>query len=572
MLKHLHISSYALIDTLDVDFSAGFTTVTGETGAGKSIMLGALSLLLGHRAETRRALPGTEKTVVEGTFSIGAYTSLGALLEELDIEPCEQGEMILRREISPSGRSRAFVNDTPVSLAVMSRVASCVLDIHSQHANRLIADPAWQLGMLDAYADNTTLREKYHSLYTSYRALRARIAALKETRAHARENEEFIAFRLDHLRRLKPVAGEQAALEARRQLLSDSSVISENISEATALLSTPDSGVLDTLSQTLALLRQVDFSLLGVDTDLPARLESARIDLADVAATLEEALDRVESDPTELERVEARLDALYEAQRRFKVESEEELIALRQSLEREYAAISGDDADTEALEQELHELGHRLKEAAAALTDSRRLSAEEITRRLTEMARPLGMPHLKILSTVTVGKLTPAGADTPSLLVAFNKNQELRPVQEVASGGENSRLVLCLKALMAGRLALPTIIFDEVDTGVSGDIAHRMGALMRDMSASLQVITVTHLPQVAAKGAQHFKVYKTDTDNATHTRLRLLSPADREEEIASMLSGDGTTEAARLNARALLADAQEHSSPAEIYNPTTDND
>ncbi len=552
MLKHLHISSYALIDTLDVDFKAGFTTITGETGAGKSIMLGALSLLLGNRADTRRASATPAKTVVEGIFDTAAYPAIAELLIELDVEPCQQGEMILRREISTSGRSRAFVNDTPVSLSVMSRVASCVIDIHSQHANRLIADPSCQLDMLDSYADNSALRSSYRNLYISYRNLRARIRTIKETRAQARENEEFIAFRLDHLRRLKPVAGEQAALEARRQLLADSSAISENLSEAISLLSGSDSGTLDSLGGALSRLRQVDFSLLNADTDIQARLESARIDIADIASTLEECLDRVEADPSALEKTEARLDRLYEAQRRFKVSSEAELIALQESLEHEYAAISGDDADTDALEQELHLMGVKLKQAAADLTESRRRSAEEITARLTAMARPLGMPHLRLLSTVTAGKLTASGADTPALLVAFNKNQDLRPVQEVASGGENSRLVLCLKALMAQRMALPTIIFDEVDTGVSGDIAHRMGSLMRDMSQSLQVIAITHLPQVAAKGTEQFKVYKTDTDCATHTHMRLLSDAGREEEIAAMLSGDGTTEAARLNARALL--------------------
>lgn len=552
MLKHLHISNYALIDRLDVDFDPGLSTITGETGAGKSIMLGALSLLLGQRADSRKAAGAAGKTVVEGLFDVQAFPHLAGLLEELDIDPCEEGEMLLRREVAPTGRSRAFINDTPVALNVLSRVASAVIDIHSQHANLLIADRNYQLNLLDAYADNAALRESYHELYTTYRALRSRINALKEAAAHARENEEFIAFRLEHLRKLKPSAGEQARLEVRQQILADASAISENISEAQGLLTEGDTGVLDSLSSAAALLRSVNLELFEDESDLLPRLESARIELADIASTLEGYMERVEADPNELERTEARLDQIYEAQRRFSCASEQELIDLLARLEKEYASITGEDEDLSDLEKELHSIGSQLKEAARLLSESRRKSAEDITGRLLEMARTLGLPNLRLSLSLASGKLTSTGADTPALLVAFNKNQELRVVQEVASGGEISRLMLCLKALMARRMNLPTIIFDEVDTGVSGDIADRMGALMREMADSLQVLTITHLPQVAAKGAQQFKVFKQDTTDATHTRMRRLSSAEREEEIAAMLSGADTTEAARLNARTLL--------------------
>lgn len=553
MLTHLYISRYALIDTLDVEFTPGLSTITGETGAGKSIMLGALSLLLGQRADSRKAAPATEgKTVVEGTFDISSFPHLTALLEECELDAAEDSLMILRREIAPSGRSRAFINDSPVSLQVMNRVASHLIDIHSQHANLLLANPAWQLNLIDAYADNAAERRAYRELYEAYRSLRSRIATLKTSAAHARENEVFIAFRLEHLRKLKPEEGELERLEARQQILADAGSISENIAEARALLADSDVGILDSLAQVINALHRVNPAIFADDPELTSRVESARIDLADIASSLEDYLDRVEADPSELERTEARIDELYEAQRRFNVASEAELIELHKALEKEYAMLTDDDTDIPALEQELHALGARLKEAAAKLRQTRIDSIETISRLLLELARPLGLANLRLAFSITTAKLTSTGGDMPSLLVAFNKNQELRPVEQVASGGEISRLMLCLKALMARRMQLPTIIFDEVDTGVSGDIADRMGALMRTMSADMQVLTITHLPQVAAKGASQYKVYKSDTADATHTHMRRLTPEEREEEIAAMLSGADTSEAARHNARELL--------------------
>ena len=547
MLTHLYISRYALIDTLDVEFTPGLSTITGETGAGKSIMLGALSLLLGQRADSRKAAPAAEgKTVVEGTFDISSFPHLTALLEECELDAAEDSLMILRREIAPTGRSRAFINDSPVSLQVMNRVASHLIDIHSQHANLLLANPAWQLNLIDAYADNAAERRAYRELYEAYRSLRSRIATLKTSAAHARENEEFIAFRLEHLRKLKPEEGELERLEARQQILADAGSISENIAEARALLADSDVGILDSLAQVINALHRVNPAIFADDPELTSRVESARIDLADIASSLEDYLDRVEADPSELERTEARIDELYEAQRRFNVASEAELIELHKALEKEYAMLTDDDTDIPALEQELHALGARLKEAAAKLRQTRIDSIETISRLLLELARPLGLANLRLAFSITTAKLTSTGGDMPSLLVAFNKNQELRPVEQVASGGEISRLMLCLKALMARRMQLPTIIFDEVDTGVSGDIADRMGALMRTMSADMQVLTITHLPQVAAKGASQYKVYKSDT------HMRRLTPEEREEEIAAMLSGADTSEAARHNARELL--------------------
>ncbi|MDE6242407.1 MAG: DNA repair protein RecN, partial [Muribaculaceae bacterium] len=381
MLTHLYISRYALIDTLDVEFTPGLSTITGETGAGKSIMLGALSLLLGQRADSRKAAPAAEgKTVVEGTFDISSFPHLTALLEECELDAAEDSLMILRREIAPSGRSRAFINDSPVSLQVMNRVASHLIDIHSQHANLLLANPAWQLNLIDAYADNAAERRAYRELYEAYRSLRSRIATLKTSAAHARENEEFIAFRLEHLRKLKPEEGELERLEARQQILADAGSISENIAEARALLADSDVGILDSLAQVINALHRVNPAIFADDPELTSRVESARIDLADIASSLEDYLDRVEADPSELERTEARIDELYEAQRRFNVASEAELIELHKALEKEYAMLTDDDTDIPALEQELHALGARLKEAAAKLRQTRIDSIETISR------------------------------------------------------------------------------------------------------------------------------------------------------------------------------------------------
>lgn len=551
MLKHLHIRNYALINELDADFAPGLTTVTGETGAGKSIMLGALSLLQGGRADRGKA-SAEGKTVVEGTFAISGFPHIAALLDSLDIEPCQDGEMLLRRELSAAGRSRAFINDTPVSLQTMAQVAAYVIDIHSQHANRLIADADYRLELIDAYADNATLRDDYTNAYDDYRRLRSHIARLKENIAHARENEEFIAFRLEHLRKLKPRAGEQAELENRLHLLSDASSYTEAFSDALQLLSEPETGAVAAIAQAAGALRKIDLSLFAKDSDLPQRLESARIELADIAATLEQYASTIEADPKELEYTEARLNDLYDAQRRFGVNSEDELTAMLARLEKEFAEIHGDVTDIKELEKQLHEKAKVLKEKADALSASRMAAAKQIAAELLEMARPLGLPNMSFSLLLTTGKLTASGADTPCFLVAFNKNQELREVQDVASGGEISRLMLCLKALMARRIMLPTIIFDEVDTGVSGDIAARMGALMSRMARNMQVITITHLPQVAAKGDQQFKVYKEDSDSATHTHIRRLTAEERQREIAAMLSGDTLSEAALLNASALL--------------------
>ena len=557
MLKRLHISNYALIDTLDIALGPGLTIITGETGAGKSILLGALSLLLGARADSRKSGVSKGKVVVEGVFAADGY-GLKDIFEEQGLD--WEAELILRREISSSGRSRAFINDTPVTAGLLAQVASRLVDIHSQHQNLLIGARGFQLGVLDALADNEPQRHAYSAAFRSYVDLRRRIAAIRQETERNRENAEFIRFRLENLRKLKPHAGEQKELERRQEILSDSEAISESLASASSSLSGGDTGILSRLHELRFLLQSVNLSLFDSgeadpETSIPARIDSALIELTDISETLASYMDRVDSNPELLRKTEDRLSALYDAQRRFNVKDEQGLLDLYASLERQYASIEGDDSGLPEMEQELKAKGKELRRLAEELSATRRAAAETFALRLTEVARPLGMRNLKFSAIVTTGKLGLGDQDVPAFQCAFNKNQPLMPVERIASGGEISRLMLCLKAIVASRMNLPTIVFDEVDTGVSGDIAARMALLMKEISANIQVLAITHLPQVAAKGDTHFKVYKEDTADATHTHIVPLSDEERVLETARMLGGTTVDEAALLNARSLLSNS-----------------
>lgn len=561
MLKKLYISNYALIDTLETDFGTGLNIITGETGAGKSILLGALSLLCGARADSKKALNPERKIVVEGAFEAKGY-GLQAIFEENGLD-WDDAEMLLRREVSSSGRSRAFVNDTPVSTALLSEIASHLVDIHSQHQNLLIGSKNFQLSIIDALADNEAERKDYRVCFREYAELRRHIHTLKEGIARARENEEFIRFRLEQLKKLSLRKGEQEELERRQEILSDSAAIGEALASANSMFTIPETGVLSRLQEVRGLLQSVNLELFNDDKDVDAlplseRLESVLIELNDISETIDDYIERVDFDPEQLIKVDNRLSQLYEAQQRFKVSDEQGLLDLMQTLEKEYASIEEDDMQLPELEHRLKEKAQELRHRAAALTETRSRAARMFAKKLEETARPLGMPNLKFLVALTAGKLTAEGQDVPSFLCAFNKNQVLLPVEKIASGGEVSRLMLCLKAIVASRMQLPTIIFDEVDTGVSGEIATRMAALMKMIASNIQVITITHLPQVAACGDRHYKVYKHDTDDATHTHVSLLDAEARVCETARMLGGAKIDDAALLNARSLLEQGQSH--------------
>lgn len=552
MLKKLKISNYALIEEVEIGFTSGLTIITGETGAGKSILIGALSLLLGGRADIKKARDNNRKIVVEGTFAVDGL-SLKEIFEQNDLDWEE--EMLLRREVLPTGRSRSFVNDSPVSTSLLSAIASRLVDIHSQHQNLLIGARNFQLGVLDALADNTLLHTRYTKSFQEYVELRRKLHTLKERLFKSRENEEFIRFRLEQLKKLKPREGEQKELERRQEILADSASISESLSSAYSLFNNGEYSVLSRLGEIRTLLQGVNLSLFASEEDevsVPSRLESAIVELTDISETLSDYMEHVDSNPELLHKVEDRLTALYDAQRRFKVADESALIALKNSLEEEYASLENLDVNLSDLEKELKEKGKVLRRNAEELSMSRREAAEKFAARLMQTAAPLGMSNLKFTVKLEQGKLTPDGQDLPSFQCAFNKNQPLMPVEKIASGGEISRLMLCLKAVVASRMSLPTIIFDEVDTGVSGDMAARMAAVMKEIAINIQVLAITHLPQVAASGDSHFIVYKQDSDNSTHTYIKELSPAEREIEIAGMLSGTVVDEAAILNARSLL--------------------
>lgn len=552
MLKKLKISNYALIEEVEIGFTSGLTIITGETGAGKSILIGALSLLLGGRADIKKARDNNRKIVVEGTFAVDGL-SLKEIFEQNDLDWEE--EMLLRREVLPTGRSRSFVNDSPVSTSLLSAISSRLVDIHSQHQNLLIGARNFQLGVLDALADNTLLHTRYTKSFQEYVELRRKLHTLKERLSKSRENEEFIRFRLEQLKKLKPREGEQKELERRQEILADSASISESLSSAYSLFNNGEYSVLSRLGEIRTLLQGVNLSLFASEEDevsVLSRLESAIVELTDISETLSDYMEHVDSNPELLHKVEDRLTALYDAQRRFKVADESALIALKNSLEEEYASLENLDVNLSDLEKKLKEKGKVLRRNAEELSMSRREAAEKFAARLMQTAAPLGMSNLKFTVKLEQGKLTPDGQDLPSFQCAFNKNQPLMPVEKIASGGEISRLMLCLKAVVASRMSLPTIIFDEVDTGVSGDMAARMAAVMKEIAINIQVLAITHLPQVAASGDSHFIVYKQDSDNSTHTYIKELSPAEREIEIAGMLSGTVVDEAAILNARSLL--------------------
>ena len=556
MLTKLYVSNYALIDNIEITLDDGLSIITGETGAGKSILLGALSLLLGARSDIKKCRRADKKVVVEGIFQAEGY-GLQAILEEQDID--WSPELILRREISPAGRSRSFINDTPVAASLLSQVAARLIDIHSQHQNLLIGNHSFQLSVLDALADNNSLKQAYTECFKEYVEQRRHINALREQIAKTRENQEFIRFRLEQLRKLKPRAGEQAELERRQEILADSASISEILTLSTAALNEGDDAVLSRLHRIRSGVQNLNPALFSTgeeDDDAPSlsiRLENVIIELTDIAETLTGYMDRVETDPALLDKVENRLSALYDAQRRFGVSDEQGLVDLLSRLETEYAGLEETETTLPELENSLKAKARELRLKADALSDSRRQAADTFAAQLMKTAAPLGMRNLKFAVTLTSGKMTSEGQDQPEFICAFNKNQQLMPVEKIASGGEISRLMLCLKAIVASRMSLPTIIFDEVDTGVSGDIAARMASLMKRIAADIQVIAITHLPQIAACGDRHFMVYKQDTDQETLTHIRLLDEDERVRETARMLAGDTIDEAAMLNASSLLA-------------------
>ena len=549
MIRKLVIRNYALIDSLDIDFAQGFSVITGETGAGKSIILGALSLILGQRVDTKVVTDTSAKTLVEGTFDVAAY-HLKPFFEENDLE--YDDECIIRREIAPSGKSRAFINDTPVTVAQLKQLGDRLIDIHSQHQNLLLADSGFQLRMVDVLAGNTQELAAYQEAHQRCVTLAAELAAARQRLADAHADEDYIRFQYAQLQEARLVAGEQEELEQEQERLTHAGDIKEALYEITSLLEGNDMSVLAALNTMLSRARSLHNYFPDAQQAIE-RLDSAYIDLKDLNATFADWNESLAVDPERLAWVEERLDTIFTLQQKHRVKSVDELIALRDDYAVKLNSIDNSDADIEKIERQLAEAEREREAKAKELTATRTTSANKLSSLLVEELRPLGMPHVQIAVDIEPCPYYKMGAEQVVIRFSANKNQALQPVSEVASGGEISRLMLSIKSLVADALLLPTIIFDEIDTGVSGDIAARMGAIMRRMSQYMQVIAITHLPQVAAIGNRQYRVYKDNSGDSTHTHLVQLNEEERVEEIASMLSGTTLTEAALNNARVLLA-------------------
>ena len=553
MLNKLSIHNYALINQIDIDFKDGLSVITGETGAGKSIILGALSMILGGRADTKSIGNADKKSIIEATFYAKNDAEIDKFCISNDIDRFEDNNFILRREISSSGRSRAFINDTPVTLQQLRDAAIRLIDIHSQHQNLLIADAKYQLQIIDSIANNINELNEYKTQFKKYIEIRNRLNQRKIEISKNKENEEFLRFQFDQLQKIAPKENEQEELERKYEVLSNAESIKDDLRHIVNTLSDNEDSVLSQISALKSVINRLNLDLFNAESnDIKPRFESLYLELKDIAEQFGDYLSEVDSDPKELQSIEHRLNLIYEANRRFNVNNENELLKIKVDIESQLASIDNSDDDISALEQKKKSEGIKLKELADKLSQTRIKAADQFSSELIEMAKPLGMSNIKFSALVSQNKLTIDGQDSIEFLCSFNKNQSLNPISKVASGGEMSRIMLCIKAIIANCMQLPTIIFDEIDTGVSGDIADRMGDMMKEISDKIQVITITHLPQVASKGLIHYKVYKTDNEQYTTTNIKELSTEERIEELAQMLSGSKINEAAILNAQSLL--------------------
>lgn len=550
MIQSLHISNYALIDTLDISLRPGLNIVTGETGAGKSIILGALSLLLGGRADTKVVRDPQQKSVIEAVMTVDGNASLCDICKANDID-WDNETIILRREIMPSGRSRAFVNDCPVNLNVLQQTALQLIDIHSQHQNLLLASPPYQLRVVDSLAHNKLRLAHLSEAYGAFRQALKRYKMERRSIEQTKEDEEFMRFQYQRLKEANLTTGEQEELEHEKELLINMADVKASIGMITSSLTDGEENA-DMLVRSAADESSRLVDLIDDADNLTERLNALRVEIQDISATFS-AYDRsLDADPSRLNAVEERLNTIYDLQRRYKVDTVDALIAQRDELAERLRGIDVSDETLRALEIEAKQARRIALEAASELSKARHEEAGRLAVELKERAVPLGMKNLQVEIAVRDVELSATGIDQVEFLFAFNKNQPLMPVGNTASGGEISRLMLSIKSIVADKMQLPSIIFDEVDTGVSGDVANKMGEMMQQIASNIQVLAITHLPQVAAKGTSHFKVYKEDTADSTITRIRELNAVEREAELALMLSGSSDDATALAAARSLL--------------------
>ena len=551
MLQSIHIQNYALIESLDIDFHSGFSVITGETGAGKSIILGAIGLLVGQRADIKAIKTGANKCIVEARFNISSY-QLEAFFKEHDLE-YEDGECILRRELLASGKSRAFINDTPASLAQMKALGEKLIDVHSQHQNLLLNHEDFQLSVIDILANDEEQLTAYKALYQDYKRTSRELAQLIEQAEKSRQDEDYISFQVNQLEEANLQSGEQEELEQEAETLSHAEDIKASLYKVDQLMASDDTTLLSVIKDCMQALQGIS-RVFAPAQEWIDRLESCYIELKDLANDVSSAGEDVEYNPTRLEFVNDRLNLIYTLQQKHHVSSVDELISIAKELRTQLDAITSSDDRILELTRQKEDLYNKVKASARLLTDMRTIAAQEIEKQMQAYLVPLGMPNVRFAVELTPRKEPDAtGMDYVNFLFSANKNGTLQQVASIASGGEIARVMLSLKAMIAGAVNLPTIIFDEIDTGVSGSIAEKMAFIMQEMGqADRQVISITHLPQIAARGAHHYKVYKEDTETGTNSHIRPLTHEERINEIANMLSGATLTEAALNNAKALL--------------------
>ena len=550
MLRSLYIQNYALIEKLDISFEQGFSVITGETGAGKSIILGAIGLLLGQRADVKSIRTGATKCIIEARFDISNY-HMQPFFEENELD--YEDECILRRELYASGKSRAFINDTPAQLAQMKELGEQLIDIHSQHQNLLLNKEGFQLNVLDLLAHDEPALSAYQAAYKQWKQAQNDLDRLLERAARDKADEDYIRFQWEQLEEAHLTKGEQEELEQEAETLSHAEDIKASLYRTDQLFNNEEGGLLSNLKECCNVMAELQ-AVYPAAEEWANRLESSYIELKDIADEVSDREEQVEFNPTRLDEVNERLNLIYSLQQKHRMDTVDELMALRDDYATRLTSISSSDEEIETLKKRCEELQSEVRRQAADLTEARREAAREVERQMAARLVPLGMPNVRFV--VDMGERKEPGLhgmDTVTFLFSANKNGTLQNISSVASGGEIARVMLSVKAMIAGAVKLPTIVFDEIDTGVSGEIADRMADIMQEMANNdRQVISITHLPQIASRGRAHYKVYKKDNETETNSHIRRLTDEERVEEIAHMLSGATLTEAALNNARALL--------------------
>jgi DNA repair protein RecN (Recombination protein N) len=556
MLQRLTVEHYALIEHLSLEFDDGLTVITGETGAGKSILLGALSLILGQRTDPKVIREGAARCVVEAAFNLTAC-NLATFFEENDLE-YDESSCLLRREVHTNGKSRAFINDSPVSLSILKEVALQLIDIHSQHQNLLIGKDHFQLDVVDTVVGQPVLLESFQAAYQHYKSLYAELKTLKDELERSKTEEDYLRFQLDQLQQAALKPGELEDLQAESSLLTHAEEIKSGLGKLYTLLDDEQCGVLTNLHQSLTVAGNLKRHYEPL-SEHEGRMRSAYIDLKDLTAEVGVILNDIEVNPVRLEQVNERINLLFSLQQKHHVTTLDELIALRDHISKQLTAIERSDDAVNQLQHEVEVALEKALKRSVSLSDARKAVMTPLGNRLTSMLTQLGMPKAKLDISQTEKPMDVTGINQVRFLFSANKQNTLHPIEEIASGGETSRIMLCIKSIMAESMSLSTLVFDEIDTGVSGEIAHRMGEIMQDIASNRQVICITHLPQIAVKGNRHIKVSKIDTATTTQTLVSYLKEEDRLMEIAHMLSGANVTDAAIQNAKHLLAESH-HSS------------